>query len=218
MEKNTLLKRCLQFSLGGLLLAALWFAGSAAGYRRGFQNGYLDGQEKRESEEPYFARYSLYDVLPKSVDPAKLTIADFDPYITPLMQQTSDSWLAVGGMGEYFVDTQQASIIIFNEEAVQIKFAQMLQEMPKNREAFLMPNDGRYAAMEKSELNSSNSSTNNSNTSFGNATYGTAGYGSTSYGTNAYGNTGYGGGNGAGYGAGTQAASSKQTDSVGDKN
>lgn len=146
MEKNTLIKRLLQFSLGALLLLALWFAGSAAGYKRGFRNGYLDGQQERQNEEPYFARYSLYDVLPETFDPAKPLRTDFDPILSALMQQTRDTWLSVGGVGEVFVDTSQVGVVIYNEEAVHKKFVEMLDSMPKHRDSDLMPNDGRLAS------------------------------------------------------------------------
>lgn len=182
MEKNALFKRCLQFSLGALLLLALWFAGSAAGYTRGFRNGYLDGQQKRQSEEPYFARYSLYDVLPKSFDPAKPNIKDFDSIVTPLMQQTTDTWLSVGGIGESFIDTRSASVVIYNEAAVHLKFAEMLDKMPKHRESMMMPDDGRYSVTQKPQAS------------------GGAGYGNTTYGAGSYGPSGYGGG---GYGGTT---------------
>ncbi len=110
------LKRTLQFSVAGLLLLALWFAGLAAGYRRGFNSGYVDGQRKRESEEPYFVKYSLYEKLPVDYDPMDPDYAVFEPIVNKLYQNADpDSWL------------------VYNKKSVHQKIVELLAATPNKR-------------------------------------------------------------------------------------
>ncbi|MCR9295308.1 MAG: hypothetical protein NXI32_21530 [bacterium] len=134
MANKKALKWTLQFSVGGLLLLALWFAGSAAGYRNGYTSGYLDGQKKRESEEPYFAKYTLYEKLPTTYDPMDPDYAAFEPILNQLYQNADpDSWLQLGGIGEIVLDPRSTTMAVYNERAVHDEIEAILATMPNNR-------------------------------------------------------------------------------------
>ncbi len=133
-EKRTALRRIFQFSLAGLLLLALWFAGSAAGYRNGYRSGYLHGEQQRESAKPFFAKYSLYDKLPATYDPMLPDYTTFQPILNQLQENADpDSWLPAGGVGEIVTDPRSAEIVVYTTKDTHEKIVEILAAMPNRR-------------------------------------------------------------------------------------
>ena len=123
-------RRRFRFTIAGLLFLTLSVAGTLAGYRVGFNQGYVDGARKRQSEKPFTRVYAVADlVVPKGSDPST-AVADFDTLIdliTSTIEQ--DTWDTVGGPGAIEAFPANSSLVISQTRDIHEEIENLLKQM-----------------------------------------------------------------------------------------
>lgn len=123
-------KRRFRFTIAGLLFLILCVAGTLAGYRVGFNQGYAGGDQKRQSEKPFAHVYPVADlVIPNGVDPST-AVADFDTLIQLITSTIRpDTWEEVGGPGSIEAFPTNSSLVINQTPDVHDKIQNLLGQM-----------------------------------------------------------------------------------------
>lgn len=138
---TSLTKRITQFSLGAILLVVLWFAGSFAGYRRGFDRGYLAGQAKRAAEQPYWAVYDATAFLPEDFDAMHPNPDDFTLLMAHVMNLNVETWPMTGGDGKFHVAPYNQSFFVFNTSDTHEAISESLTDLAEADDPFQALND-----------------------------------------------------------------------------
>ena len=139
MTEPDALKRRYQFSLAALLFLILSVSGTLAGYRVGFHQGYVGGELKRQSEEPFPKVYAVTDlVMPKDAD-ASTAIPDFDSLVQTISSNVDyDTWEEVGGPGTIRIMPVNQTLVICQTKDVHERIEELLRQM---RERGLLAED-----------------------------------------------------------------------------
>lgn len=91
--KSKVVNRLMQFTVGGLLLAMLWFAGSFVGYRQAFNRGYTAGQETPYNLEIFV--FQTYEIQESIRDSLQMLTDGPDPRgaLDEALAAMADSWM-----------------------------------------------------------------------------------------------------------------------------
>ena len=123
-------KRRFRFTIAGLLFLILCVAGTLGGYRVGFNQGYVGGDQKRQSEEPFAQVYPVADlIIPTGVDPST-AFADFDTLIQLITSTIRpDTWDDVGGPGSIEAFPMKSDLVISQTKDVHEQIEDLLRQM-----------------------------------------------------------------------------------------
>ena len=118
-------RRRFYFSLGALLLLVFCFAAVFAGYRQGFDRGYMAGVRQYAVEHPYSKVYPVADL----VSPVT-TSKDFDE-LTELITSTIQpaSWDNLAGSGSIAVFESNLSLVIHQTDEVHKQTEKLLEQL-----------------------------------------------------------------------------------------
>jgi len=96
MTENKPTRLRLQFGLATLLLVVAFLAALFAGFRVGYDRGYLSGENQRRSEALNAVVYNVGDLVRSKLDAE----ADFDSLIDTMISSIEpESWSDLGGHG-----------------------------------------------------------------------------------------------------------------------
>jgi len=129
MTESKPTRRRFQFGLAALLFVVAFLAALFAGFRVGYDRGYLSGENQRRSENPKAVVYNVGDLVrSKPDDPS-----DFDSLIEMLTGSIEpETWTDMGGHGNIqpFGPDQ---VIISQTSDVQEKIREVLESIRDGR-------------------------------------------------------------------------------------
>jgi hypothetical protein len=118
-------RRRFYFSLGALLLLVFCFAAVFAGYRAGFDQGYMSGVRQYAVEHPYSKVYPVADL----VSPVT-TSKDFDELIDLITNTIQPaSWDPAGGAGSITAFESNLSLVIHQTDEVHKQTEKLLEQL-----------------------------------------------------------------------------------------
>ncbi len=123
-------KRRLQFTLVTLFILMLCVAGTLSGYRVGFDQGYVRGERKRQSEAPFPKVYAVADLVKPQVDDPSAALPNYDTLIELIQQIIApDSWADAGGSGAIESFPTNLSLVIRQTEDVHEQIESLLTKI-----------------------------------------------------------------------------------------
>jgi hypothetical protein len=129
MTESKPTRRRFQFGLAALLFVIALLASLFAGFRVGYDRGYVSGENQRRSENPKAMVYNVGDLVRSNPDDA----ADFDPLVEMLTGSIEpETWSDMGGQGS--IDPFEPDQLIINQTSdVHEKISDLLKSIRDGR-------------------------------------------------------------------------------------